>query len=221
MCVCVCFFRPSCQTAAISVSHTGGQAGKARQSFEVLFSPESSIRPEKTCHVVPPFRFQHGGGEGRDVCSYLLPTPQYTLGCSRPVKLRNLFDLAVNSSSYLFLSLLWDRSRPSSCSPILDRAYFIIYPSTSWLVCSAFCQIFFQSPSKSANHSFLHCSKFAISPLTPQHLKPSLCSPPNHLYPFSLLTSLHHPCSPSIQGLQYILEAFVIPSELKTFSSTG
>lgn len=163
--VCVCF-RPSCQTAAISVSHTGRQAGKARQSFEVLFSPESSIRPEKTCHVVPPFRFQYGGGEGKDVCSYLLPTPQYTLGCSRPVKLRNLFDLAVNSSSYLFLSLLWDRSRPSSCSPILDRAYFIIYPSTSWLVCSAFCQIFFHAPSKSADHSFLCCSKFAISPFS-------------------------------------------------------
>lgn len=43
-----------------------GQGGLARHAepFEVVFSPESSIRPEKTCHVVPPFWFPYGGGEG-------------------------------------------------------------------------------------------------------------------------------------------------------------
>lgn len=43
------------------------------------------------------------GGQGREICSYLLVTPQSTLGCSQPVKQRNVFHLAVNSSS-LFLS---------------------------------------------------------------------------------------------------------------------
>lgn len=44
-----------CQTAAIFPSQTGSEAGEARRSFEVLFSPGSSIRPEEICHLVPPF----------------------------------------------------------------------------------------------------------------------------------------------------------------------
>lgn len=53
-CVCVCV-RPRCQTAAIFASQTGREAAEARQTFEVLFSPRSSIHPEEICHVVLPF----------------------------------------------------------------------------------------------------------------------------------------------------------------------
>ncbi len=44
-CAPVCVFRPSCQTAAIFVSQTGREAGEARRSFEVLFSPRKFDPP--------------------------------------------------------------------------------------------------------------------------------------------------------------------------------
>lgn len=79
-CLCVCC-RPNCQTAAIFATQTGREAGEARRSFEVLFSPGSSIRPEEICHVVPPFWFPYGGGQGKDICYCLLSTYQYTYIC--------------------------------------------------------------------------------------------------------------------------------------------
>lgn len=162
--VCVCC-RPSCQTAAIFVSQTGREAGEARRSFEVLFSPESSIRPEEICHVVPPFWFPYGGAEGKGICSYLLSTSQYThtYVCNRPVKVTKRFVWpCCETLSLPFLSLVWDRSGPSSCSsPILDRTYFIIYPPTPWLYTGLFCLqpdlsfSFFQSAGSIIHSCFL------------------------------------------------------------------
>lgn len=77
LCVCVCV-RPRCQTAAIFASQTGREAAEARQTFEVLFSPRSSIHPEEICHVVLPFWFPYGGVEWKGICPYLLSASQYT-----------------------------------------------------------------------------------------------------------------------------------------------
>lgn len=99
-CARVCF-RPSCQTAAIFVSQTGREAGEARRSFEVLFSPpKSSIRPEEICHVVPPFWFPYGGGWGEGYLFLFavdISIHTHTHTCNRQVKVRNLFGLAVES----------------------------------------------------------------------------------------------------------------------------
>lgn len=134
-------------------------------------------------------RYSHMvGEEGGEICSYLLVTPQSTLGGSQAVKQRNVLHLAVNSS--LFLALVWDTSRPSRRSQIPDRATSSsCHPPPGYtLPCS---------PSTSADHSSLLCLKHAIS--ISEHLQ----------FPL-LITAPPRPLSRP--DVQYILvEAFVIP----------
>lgn len=95
VCACV-LYRSSCQTAAIFVSQMGRQAGKARQNRLKWYSLlKSSIRPEKTCHVVPPFWFLFGGGGGgswglREGYLFLFAADKsiHTLRYSRPAKVK-------------------------------------------------------------------------------------------------------------------------------------
>lgn len=85
--VSVCF-RPSCQTAAILVSQTGREAGEARRSFEVLFSPGSFDPPRGNLSCCSTFLIPRMVGvRGKvfvPICCRRLN--KHTLVCNRPVK---------------------------------------------------------------------------------------------------------------------------------------
>lgn len=92
--------------------------------------------------------FSMAGVRGRIfvlICCRHLNT--HTLVCNRPVKVTKKFVWPCCKNPFyllLFLSLVWDRSGPSSSSPILDRTYssssIHLAPGYT-LDCFAFCQI--------------------------------------------------------------------------------
>ena len=192
VCLCVCA-RALGQAARRLLSpwvRRAREAGEARRSFEVLFSPETSIRPKEICHVVPPFWVPFGGGEG-----YLflfavdISIRTHTLVCSRPVKVTKKFvwPCCESLSSPLSLSL---PGLGQKVGQAVVLAQFLTGPTSSCihpplgftLVCSAYHWFFVQNlpDPRSPSLPFISlCTSWSSLPILPPGFPPP---PSNNIY---------------------------------------